>query len=248
MDLREVGYDDRDWINLAQDRDRWRAYVFAEYSHFPYRHSTIAAFIMLYNVLYLFSSGVPRPAHTAAERTTASVCRNLPNRESNPVHLVSQPDALTVTPQVWTRQGYIPAEHNIKYPLLVQREKIFIPPLHIQLGPIKKFVKALDKNGEAFQYLKTLFPKISDDKLKEGIFVALQIRKLLKDSIFEKRLNPKEFPAWKSFASVVKGYLGNHKAENYRELLETLLRNYKKNWLPYITEDPLLTFTFGLLS
>ncbi|KAJ4439288.1 hypothetical protein ANN_07409 [Periplaneta americana] len=26
MDLREVGYDDRDWINLAQDRDRWRAY------------------------------------------------------------------------------------------------------------------------------------------------------------------------------------------------------------------------------
>ncbi|KAJ4429073.1 hypothetical protein ANN_26074 [Periplaneta americana] len=27
MDLREVGYDDRDRINLAQDRDRWRAYV-----------------------------------------------------------------------------------------------------------------------------------------------------------------------------------------------------------------------------
>ncbi|KAJ4441521.1 hypothetical protein ANN_11377 [Periplaneta americana] len=27
MDLIEVGYDDRDWINLAQDRDRWRAYV-----------------------------------------------------------------------------------------------------------------------------------------------------------------------------------------------------------------------------
>ncbi|KAJ4441026.1 hypothetical protein ANN_10875 [Periplaneta americana] len=26
MDLREVGYDDRDWINLAQDRDQWRAY------------------------------------------------------------------------------------------------------------------------------------------------------------------------------------------------------------------------------
>ncbi|KAJ4446863.1 hypothetical protein ANN_13563 [Periplaneta americana] len=27
MDLREVGYDVRDWINLARDRDRWRAYV-----------------------------------------------------------------------------------------------------------------------------------------------------------------------------------------------------------------------------
>ncbi|KAJ4427381.1 hypothetical protein ANN_25002 [Periplaneta americana] len=27
IDLREVGYDGRDWINLAQDRDRWQAYV-----------------------------------------------------------------------------------------------------------------------------------------------------------------------------------------------------------------------------
>ncbi|KAJ4428123.1 hypothetical protein ANN_24137 [Periplaneta americana] len=27
MDLRELGYDDREWINLAQDRDQWRAYV-----------------------------------------------------------------------------------------------------------------------------------------------------------------------------------------------------------------------------
>ncbi|KAJ4437004.1 hypothetical protein ANN_17136 [Periplaneta americana] len=27
MDLREVGYDDRLWINLAQNRDRWRAYI-----------------------------------------------------------------------------------------------------------------------------------------------------------------------------------------------------------------------------
>ncbi|KAJ4451853.1 hypothetical protein ANN_03331 [Periplaneta americana] len=27
MDLREVGYDGRDWINLAQDRDQWQAYV-----------------------------------------------------------------------------------------------------------------------------------------------------------------------------------------------------------------------------
>ncbi|KAJ4435558.1 hypothetical protein ANN_18174 [Periplaneta americana] len=27
MDLREMGYDDRDWINLAQDRDQWRAYA-----------------------------------------------------------------------------------------------------------------------------------------------------------------------------------------------------------------------------
>jgi hypothetical protein len=27
MDLREIGFGDVDWINLAQDRDRWRAVV-----------------------------------------------------------------------------------------------------------------------------------------------------------------------------------------------------------------------------
>jgi hypothetical protein len=27
MDLTEVGWDGRNWIDLAQDRDRWRAYV-----------------------------------------------------------------------------------------------------------------------------------------------------------------------------------------------------------------------------
>jgi hypothetical protein len=27
MDLREVGWDGVDWIDLAQDRDRWRAHV-----------------------------------------------------------------------------------------------------------------------------------------------------------------------------------------------------------------------------
>ena len=27
MDLREVGCDPREWIDLAEDRDQWRAYV-----------------------------------------------------------------------------------------------------------------------------------------------------------------------------------------------------------------------------
>jgi hypothetical protein len=27
MDLREIGWDDVDWIDLAQDRDQWKALV-----------------------------------------------------------------------------------------------------------------------------------------------------------------------------------------------------------------------------
>ncbi|KAJ4439467.1 hypothetical protein ANN_07591 [Periplaneta americana] len=33
MDLREVGYEDRDWINLAQNRNQWQAYVRGAMNH-----------------------------------------------------------------------------------------------------------------------------------------------------------------------------------------------------------------------
>jgi hypothetical protein len=33
MDLREIGWDGMDWIDLAQDRDQWRALVNAVMNH-----------------------------------------------------------------------------------------------------------------------------------------------------------------------------------------------------------------------
>ena len=49
---------------------------------------------------------------------------------------------------------------------------------------MKNFVKALDKNGAAFQHLSTVFPFLSAAKLKESIFVGPQIREVLKDTDF----------------------------------------------------------------
>jgi hypothetical protein len=37
---------------------------------------------------------------------------------------------------------------------------------------MKQFVKALPKEGECFKYLCKKFPGLSDEKLKEGIFVG----------------------------------------------------------------------------
>ena len=54
---------------------------------------------------------------------------------------------------------------------------------------MKNFVKALHKNGAAFQHLSTVFPGLSAAKLKEGIFVGPQIREVLKDTDFEELLN-----------------------------------------------------------
>ena len=39
----------------------------------------------------------------------------------------------------------------------------------------ENFVKAMDKNGKRFLYLKSVFSKLSDPKLNEGIFVSPKI-------------------------------------------------------------------------
>lgn len=119
-------------------------------------------------------------------------------------------------------------ENNIKYVPLVKKEDIILPPLHIKLGLIKNFVKALDKEGEAFQYLRTLFNRLSEAKIKEGIFDGPHIRKLLKDGKLQRYLSSDEAAAWKSFQLVVKNFLGNKKSKNYKNIIEDLLKNYAK--------------------
>jgi hypothetical protein len=52
-----------------------------------------------------------------------------------------------------------------------------------------------------------------------------------------------ELAAWKSFKSIVRGLLGR-KEENYPEIIQSLLQNYRKL---AVIEIPLLTFTPQLL-
>lgn len=66
---------------------------------------------------------------------------------------------------------------NIAEISLVSIEKILLPPLHIKLGIVKNFVKALDREGPAFQYLKTKFPRLSEAKLKEGKYHCITSKK-----------------------------------------------------------------------
>jgi len=44
---------------------------------------------------------------------------------------------------------------------------------------MKIFVKGMDKTGRGFQYVRNKFPNVSDAKIKEGIFIGLQIRELM---------------------------------------------------------------------
>ncbi|UYV65021.1 hypothetical protein LAZ67_3002849 [Cordylochernes scorpioides] len=73
---------------------------------------------------------------------------------------------------------------NILNSPLIDSENIYLPPLHIKLGLMKNFVKAMDRKASGFAYLKQKCSSISDAKIKEGIFVGPQIRELLQDGNF----------------------------------------------------------------
>lgn len=111
---------------------------------------------------------------------------------------------------------------------LVNRDNIVLPPLHIKLGLMKQFVKALNKTGKCFNYLCTKFPGLSIEKLKGGIFDGPQIRKLINDKQFLQNMTRIESNAWKSFVLVIQNFLGNHKSQNYVILVETMLQNFNK--------------------
>lgn len=124
------------------------------------------------------------------------------------------------------RNVLVQGEHNVLNEPLVDRNKIIFPPLHIKLGLMKQFIKALPRGGPCFEYLKQKFPRLSTEKLKAGIFDGPQIRQLINDPQFMKSMNELESNAWCSFVEVVKNFLGNHKAANYVELVEQMLSNF----------------------
>ena len=73
---------------------------------------------------------------------------------------------------------------NIINKQLVSRDNTILPPLHIKLGFMKQYVKALNKHGDCFKDICRKFPGLKMKKFKQGIFDGTQIRQLINDSEF----------------------------------------------------------------
>ena len=119
-------------------------------------------------------------------------------------------------------------EKNVGSAPLVSKEKIIFPLLHIKLGLMKQFVKAFDMDGQCFNCICKIFPGLSSEKLKQGVFDGPDIRKLSKDDNFVCSMSTLESNAWNSFVAVVKNFLGNHKAHNHKELVDKMLTSYRE--------------------
>ena len=101
------------------------------------------------------------------------------------------------------REDLAVGDKNIINEPLVNRDCIILPPLHIKLCLIKKFVKALEKNGGCFNCMAKTSPGLSMEKLKLGVFDGPQIRKLMQDQTSTACMAVAERAAWCSFVSVI---------------------------------------------
>ena len=109
---------------------------------------------------------------------------------------------------------------------LVETKGVLLPPLHIKLGLIKIFVKGINKEGQALRHLRNKFPKISDAKVKENIFIGPEIRQFMKDPAFDEDLKGQEKETWEALKRVICGYLGNKRDDNYIQLVTALLHSH----------------------
>lgn len=123
--------------------------------------------------------------------------------------------------------------YGVDHPPLVHAYNLILPPLHIKLGLMSSFVKALARDypdSPAFAYLNEFFAgQLSKNKICKGCFNGPQIRKLMADEEFERLLGdiPLALAAWRGFVSVVEGFLGNNRAVDYESRVKSMLAAYR---------------------
>ncbi|CAH2096329.1 unnamed protein product [Euphydryas editha] len=106
------------------------------------------------------------------------------------------------TKKCWPARELKVVEMNVLHETLVPRHKVLLPPLHIKLGLLKQFVKSLPRDENCFKYLVSKFPGLSEAKLKKGVFVGPDIRRLMADPQFIATMTDPQREGWIAFKEV----------------------------------------------
>ncbi|GBO24794.1 hypothetical protein AVEN_270320-1, partial [Araneus ventricosus] len=117
------------------------------------------------------------------------------------------------------RQFLIPGVKNEKNEPLSASENILLPPLHIKLGLMKNFVKAMDCGGSGFQYLRLKFPKAYKTM---GCNMSLKIHFLHSHLEFY----PENL-----------GSVSNEHGEQFHQAISNMGARYQGKWNPKMLAD-----------
>ena len=92
---------------------------------------------------------------------------------------------------------------------------------------MKQFIRSLDRTGACFNYICEVFPHMSFKKIKAGVFNGPDIQKLIHDEKFASFMTLDELNAWNAFVDVIKHFLGNKRADNYKNLVANMLECFR---------------------
>ena len=111
---------------------------------------------------------------------------------------------------------------------LINIEDVLLPPLHIKIGLVAQFVKALSSDSAAYDFIKKKLAYKSEGKLAAGQLNGPEIRKLLRlSNELQELLNAKEKRAWIAFDNICKNFLGKYRVSNYKDLAKELCDSYE---------------------
>ncbi|GBN75468.1 hypothetical protein AVEN_127567-1 [Araneus ventricosus] len=131
--------------------------------------------------------------------------------------------------KVWPkRQFLMPGVKNEKNEPLSASEKILLPPLHIKLGLMKNFVKAMDCGGSGFQYLRLKFPKVYKTM---GCNMSLKIH-FLRSHL--------------EFYLENRGSVSDEHGEQFHQAISNMGARYQGKWKPKILADYFWTFKMDI--
>lgn len=81
--------------------------------------------------------------------------------------------------------------------------------------------------GNCFKYLISKFLGLSEAKLKEGVFVGPDIRRLMADPQFITTMTDPQREGWIAFKEVIEKFLGNNKDPNYKQIVKRMLKAFQ---------------------
>ena len=113
------------------------------------------------------------------------------------------------------RESLIPGQKNVVNTEWTLRK--FINSAALQTWTHKIFCRGNGSKQCCIYVLKNKFPRISNPKIKEGVFVGPQITELIQDVKFEDQLSEVEKAAWKSFKNAATSLFGSYEADSCRD-------------------------------
>ena len=73
-----------------------------------------------------------------------------------------------------------------------------------------------------------MFPSISEAKVKDGMFLGPQIRRMLASEELKEQISDLERNAWQAFRMILQGFIGNHQRHDYAMVVSNLIESYEK--------------------